>query len=168
MTQYRTPRPTSKYYVPEEVYKTTVHYCRQYPLWKQELEADPDYDPFLKYKLVEREPVQYMIRLGVQGLRRILEDNRGFTKSSLVQQQLDEYNEANNPILGFIRDADVEADIINCPTRDVYRRYTVFCNENGFTPVGNRVFVRQINLVLGLTSRQIRNGNKRIQVFDKE
>ena len=130
--------------------------------------SQPDYDPFLKYKLIEQEPVQYMIRLGVQGLRRILEGNRGFTKSTQVQQQLDEYNEANNPILGFIKDTDVDVDIINCPTRDVYRRYTVFCNENGFTPVGNKVFVRQINLLLGLVSRQIRDGNKRIQVFDKE
>ena len=49
MTQYRTPRPTSKYYVPEEVYKTTVHYCRQYPLWKQELEADPDASKAIDY-----------------------------------------------------------------------------------------------------------------------
>ena len=129
--------------------------------------ADPDYDPFLKYKLVEKEPVQYMIRLGVQGLRRILEDNRGFTKSTLVQQQLDEYNEANNPILGFIRDADVEADIINCPTRDVYRRYTVFCNENGFTPVGNKVFSKQLNLILGTVTRQVRSEGKRVHIFEK-
>ena len=49
MTQYRVPKKTSKYYVPEEVYKTTVHYCRQYPLWKQELEADPDASKAIDY-----------------------------------------------------------------------------------------------------------------------
>lgn len=42
MTQYRIPKKTSKYYVPAEVYKTTVHFCRQYPLWKAELEIEPD------------------------------------------------------------------------------------------------------------------------------
>ena len=131
--------------------------------------SDPDYDPFLKYKLIEQEPVQYMIRLGVQGLRRILEGNRGFTKSTQVQQQLDEYNEANNPILGFIKDTDVEVDIINCPTRDVYRRYTVFCNENGFTPVGHGVFTKQLNNLLGTTSsRQVRIDNKRKRIFERE
>ena len=120
-----------------------------------------DFDPWLKYSLQEKEHVQYMIKLGVEGLRRVLADNRGFTKSKLVQQQLQEYNEENNPLLGFLKDLDVEADILNIPTRDVYRRYTVFCNENGFTPVGNKVFGKQVNNILGTVSRQIRVGDKR-------
>lgn len=49
MTQYRTPKKTSKYYVPEEVYKTTVHFCRQYPLWVSELKADPDASNAIDY-----------------------------------------------------------------------------------------------------------------------
>ena len=127
-----------------------------------------DYDPWLKYKLQDKTAVQYMIRLGVEGLRRILADNRGFTKSRLVQKQLQEYNEENNPILGFLKDLDVETDILNIPTRDVYRRYTVFCHENGFIPVGNKIFSKQINNLLGTTTRQIRLGdNKRVHVFKK-
>ena len=130
-------------------------------------ESNPDYDPWLKYKLVQQEHVQYMIKLGVQGLRRILGGNRGFTRSRLVQQQLDEYNEANNPVLAFIKDTDVEVEILNVPTRDVYRKYTVFCNENGFTAVGNKVFSKQINLMLGTTTRQIRVDGKRAHIFEK-
>lgn len=130
--------------------------------------SQEDYDPFLKYKLQEPEPVQYMIRLGVEGLRRILAGNRGFTKSSLVQKQLQEYNEENNPILGFLKDLDVDVDILNVPTRDVYRKYTVFCNENGFTAVGNKIFSKQINNILGTTTRQVRlNDNKRVHVFER-
>ena len=125
-----------------------------------------DYDPFLKYKLQQAGPVQYMIKLGVQGLRRVLADNRGFTKSSLVQKQLAEYNEANNPILAFLKEMDVETDILNIPTRDVYRRYTVFCNENGFTAVGYIVFVRQVTNFIGAVTRQIRVGDKRVQIFE--
>ena len=129
--------------------------------------SDPDYDPFLKYKLVEPGPVQYMIRLGVEGLKRVLAGNRGFTKSRLVQQQMDEYNEENNPILAFIKEMDVEVEILNVPTRDVYRKYTVFCSENGFTAVGNKVFSKQLNNVLGTVTRQIRMGEKRVQVFER-
>ena len=126
------------------------------------------YDPFLKYKLQSQEHVQYMIKLGIEGLRRVLADNRGFTKSRLVQQQLQEYNEENNPLLGFLKDLDVEADILNVPTEDVYRRYTVFCNENGFTPVGHTVFSRQVNNVLGTkTDRQVLVGNKKRRVFER-
>ena len=55
MTQYRVPRPTSKYYVPEQVYMTVVHFCRQYPLWKAELEMEPDTSKGISY---DRERVQ--------------------------------------------------------------------------------------------------------------
>lgn len=49
MTQYRTPRKTSKYYVPSEVYLTTVHFCRQYPLWASELDTEPDSGKAIDY-----------------------------------------------------------------------------------------------------------------------
>lgn len=127
-----------------------------------------DYDPFLKYKLMEKEPVQYMIRLGVEGLRRILGDDRGFTKSKAVQLQLAEYNEENNPILGFVKEINVDVDIINNPRDDVYRRYSVFCHENGFTPVGAAVFTRQLNNMLGTVSKQVRVNGKRPYVYLRE
>lgn len=57
---------------------------------------DPDYDPFIKYKLIQQESVEYFIRLGVEGLKRII-INDGFTKSDKVQNQLTEYEEENNP-----------------------------------------------------------------------
>lgn len=55
MTQFRTPRPSSKYYVPEQVYLTVVHFCRQYPLWKSELEMIPNTQKAIDYG---RESVQ--------------------------------------------------------------------------------------------------------------
>lgn len=55
MTQYRLPKQTSKYYVPGEVYKTVVHFCRQYPLWEAELKVEPDTSKAIDYS---REPVR--------------------------------------------------------------------------------------------------------------
>ena len=49
MTQFRVPRPSSKYYVPEQVYLTVVHFCRQYPLWKAELAIEPDTSKAIDY-----------------------------------------------------------------------------------------------------------------------
>ena len=49
MTQYRTPKKTSKYYVPEQVYKATVYHCRQYPLWVSELAVEPDTSKAIDY-----------------------------------------------------------------------------------------------------------------------
>jgi hypothetical protein len=55
MAQYRVPTKKSKYFVPAETYLTTVHYCRQYPLWKQELETEPDTSKGISY---DKERVQ--------------------------------------------------------------------------------------------------------------
>ena len=55
MSQFRTPRKTSKYYVPGEVFLTTVHFCRQYPLWEAELAANPDTATGISY---DRDRVQ--------------------------------------------------------------------------------------------------------------
>lgn len=49
MTQYRTPKKTSKYYVPEQVYRTVVYFCRQYPLWVSELKVEPDTSKAIDY-----------------------------------------------------------------------------------------------------------------------
>lgn len=38
MTKIRAPQPNSKYYLPKEVFLTTVHFCRQYPYWLTELD----------------------------------------------------------------------------------------------------------------------------------
>lgn len=49
MTMIRTPQPKSKYYLPKEVFLTTIHYCRQYPYWIEQLEAATDSSKGIAY-----------------------------------------------------------------------------------------------------------------------
>lgn len=128
---------------------------------------DPDYDAFIKYKLVEQESVEYLIRLGLTGLRRVLE-NQGFTNSEKVDRQLEEYEEENNPIVAFIHDQENgEADIINERTEDVYARYKVFCNAGNMIPMQKNVFSKQINKRLGTEAVPQRVGKKTIKFYRK-
>lgn len=128
-------------------------------------ESDPDYNPFIKYELVEQSSLEYLIRLGVEGLKRILENDE-FSKSEKVQQQLNEYEEENNPIIAFISDCGVEM-IENEPTADVYKRYQVFCAENSMQPMSNIVFSKQINKRLGFTVIQRKINKKNCKIFVK-
>lgn len=125
---------------------------------------DPDFDPFIKYKLIQQDSIEYLIRLGVEGLKRII-INDEFTKSEKVQGQLDEYEEENNPIIAFIADTGVEM-IENEPTADVYKRYQVFCADNSMQPMSNIVFSKQINKRLGfkVIQRKVNNVNRKIFV----
>lgn len=49
MTQIRTPKQSSKYYLPKEVFLTTVHFCRQYPYWLKELDLAFDANKGIAY-----------------------------------------------------------------------------------------------------------------------
>lgn len=121
---------------------------------------EADYDPYIKYKLIQAESIEYLIRLGVEGLKKIIEANQ-FTESDKVQNQLNEYEEENNPIIAFIADTGIDM-IENEPTNEVYKRYQVFCADNSMTPMSNIVFSKQINKRLGLESIQVKlNGQVR-------
>lgn len=126
---------------------------------------DPDYDPYIKYKLIQEESIAYLIRLGIEGLKRIMLNN-GFTNSNKVQKQLDEYEEENNPIIAFIADTGIDM-IENEPTNEVYKRYQVFCAENSMTPMSNIVFSKQINKRLGFSVVQKKLNNTVRKIFIK-
>ena len=103
---------------------------------------DADYDPYVKYKLRQPENMEYLIQLGIKGLKRVLQ-NREFTTSQRVQKELREYEENNNPVLLFFKEINIE-DIENNPTKDVYKKYSEFCIANSFQPMSNIEFSKQV------------------------
>lgn len=126
---------------------------------------DPDFDPYIKYKLIQQESIEYFICLGVQGLKRVLE-NQGFTKSEQVQRQLDDYETENNPIVAFIAEVGAEG-IENQLTSDVFKRYQIFCSDNNMNPMSNIVFSKQINKRLGMEIKITKLKNRSVRTFVK-
>lgn len=126
---------------------------------------DPDFDPYIKYKLIQQESIEYFIWLGVQGLKRVLE-NQGFTKSEQVQRQLDDYETENNPIVAFIAEVGAEG-IENQLTSDVFKRYQIFCSDNNMNPMSNIVFSKQINKRLGMEIKITKLKNRSVRTFVK-
>lgn len=126
---------------------------------------DADYDPFIKYKLISQESIEYLIALGIQGLQRVL-TNQEFTQSDKVDRQIEEYEEENNPIVAFLKEYG-EDYIINEATSDVYRMYTTFCAENSMQPMSNIVFSKQLNKRLNLETILKKINGKPTRVFVK-
>lgn len=104
--------------------------------------SDPDFDPYIKYKLRSVSSMEYLIQLGLAGLKRVLE-RRQFTSSGRVEAELKEYEENNNPIISFFNEVD-ENEIVNEPTSKVYRKYNEFCINNNFNPMSNIEFSRKV------------------------
>lgn len=103
---------------------------------------DPDYQPFIKYRLRNQESMEYLIQLGLQGLKRIL-INQQFTESARVQAEIDEYEETNNPIIAFFKELD-KSEIENEPTNEVYKKYQEFCITASLQPLSAGEFTKQV------------------------
>jgi putative DNA primase/helicase len=126
--------------------------------------SDSDYDPYIKYKLRSPEAMEYLIQVALDGLKRVL-NNNGFSISAKVQEELDEYNEQNNPIVGFFKELDVEVDVLNQPTRDVYTRYKLYCSDNGFTPMASGEFTKHVKKEFGVDNKTVKMNGKSVRLF---
>lgn len=125
---------------------------------------DPDFDPYIKYKLRSDSSIEYLIKIGLEGLKRVLK-NRKFTTSERVQKELEEYEENNNPIIGFFKEVD-ENDIVNNPTNEVYKLYNQYCLSNNFNPMSKIEFSKKVNKYFNLevTCKSIKGKTYRIFV----
>ena len=110
---------------------------------------DPDFRLFIKDELCEQDSMEYLIVLGLKALKSVL-GKAQFTTSKRVQGQLDEYEQNNNPIIGFIQEVGLDG-IVNEPTKTVYRKYKEYCIANNFQALSNIEFSRQIIKRCGLT-----------------
>lgn len=125
-----------------------------------------DFKPYIGDDLKSQESMEYMIQIGIQGLKRVLE-NRKFTTSAKVQSELDDYEETNNPILGFFKETDKD-DIENEPTNDVYRQYTTYCSENSIQPLSSGEFSKQVKKYFKFVIVDKRVNGKKRRVFVSE
>ena len=130
-------------------------------------DADPDFDPNIGKKLRSEESMSYLINVGLAGLQRLIR-RRAFTASDKVQEMKRQYDFDNNPILGFIDECDLERDIYNESTSDVYRMYVTYCADNKMTPLARNVFTKQICQHVGCGVKVQRVGNKTPRVFIKK
>lgn len=127
---------------------------------------DPDYDPYVKYKLRQQESIEYLINAGIKGLKRVL-INRKFTTSDRVEAEIQEYEENNNPIIGFVREVGVER-IENEPTNEVYKRYHEYCLANSLQAMSNIEFSKQINGRFNFKVVDRKIDGKKYRIFIKD
>lgn len=127
---------------------------------------DPDFDPYIIDKLRTREATEYLIRIGIEGLKRVLE-KREFTVPEQSKTELQEFNERNNPILLFIKELN-EEDVVGKIVNDVYLQYSEWCIDNGFQAVSNIEFGKTIRKTFDLETQPKKIDGKSYRVFVKK
>lgn len=125
--------------------------------------SDPDFRPYIKYELQERENIEYLIQLGIAGLKRVLQ-NQAFTHSQKVKTELEEFEESNNPIVGFFNE-NIELDVTNKTTTFIYNQYVEYCLANNHHPMSKNVFSKQVNKRFNVQIKLQRVDGKLQKVF---
>ena len=116
-----------------------------------------DYNPDIEDELKTNESMEYFIRLAVEGLKRAL-DNKGFTESKKVEEQVEEFEKDNNPIIGWLdslgeeSDDDIVSYFGRTPINELYAGYDVYCCQNGFKSISVRELSKQLQKKFGLES----------------
>ena len=102
---------------------------------------DADYDPFIEDKLMTDEAMEYLLKIGIKALIRVLTTKK-FTVSKRAEQEKQAYMVENNNVLQWFYDANPKIE--NESTNDVYTQYGVWCNKNGYKPLSKSNLGREI------------------------
>lgn len=126
-------------------------------------EIDPDYNPKIRYELVEQSSVEYLIRVGVEGLKRVI-GNQGFSKSDATEQMAEEYDLMNNPIKGFFAEQE-EGYIFRETVQDIFTRYQLYCNDCGIKPETKISFGKTVAEMFQVESKNTRVNGKQVRFY---
>lgn len=128
---------------------------------------NPNFKPFIGDSLQSQESIEYLINLGIAGLKRVLL-NRQFTTSVKIENELTEYEETNNPIIGFFKECEVEQiNIENEPTNEVYKKYKEFCIRNSLQELSSGEFSKQVKKYFNFVIIDKKIQGKKCRIFVK-
>lgn len=124
---------------------------------------DPDYDPFIESKLLSDESMEYLLKIAIEGLRRVIV-NKEFTKSDVGEAEKKEYSMYNNNVLEWL---ETEPLIENHEVANVYLQYSVWCSRNGTHAVKKMNLSKAIKREKGLVSKPKSIDGKTVRVYVK-
>lgn len=100
---------------------------------------DPDFDPFIKDKLLTNEAMEYLLNIALEGLKRVIKNN-GFTEVDSVTAEVKEYEKRNNPVVAFLEENEIDGETVE----ETYLKYSTWCIENGLRALSKNMFGREV------------------------
>lgn len=124
---------------------------------------DPDYDPFIKYKLREEAVIEALIAKAIPALRDVLSEQE-FEPCDRVNDSLVEFEKSNDPIMEFFDELD-ERDYLNEPLKNVYQRYSTFCMVNNLNALSAIEFKKRMKKQYGLVEKIAEDNGRKVRVY---
>lgn len=120
--------------------------------------SDDDYDPFIENKITTPEALSYLLNLGLNGLDRLLANNR-FTEPKIVTSALDDYRSINSTVLTWIKEDGISKEyLMKHHTEHLFSDFQDWCKRyNVRYQSGLRTFHKEISDEFKFERRRIRN-----------
>lgn len=126
---------------------------------------DPDYDPRITDKLTTEEAAEYLIKLGVRGLRRI-RSNNGFTFNARSDEIVAEVKRDNDNVAQWIEDEGINREyLIDRDTELTYDEYKQWCLKSGLMHYSKSKFSRKLNVVFGVVTKSTTRQGVALRVY---
>jgi putative DNA primase/helicase len=98
-------------------------------------------DHDLDKKLSSDSAKSYLLKLGIEGIKRIIENGGKLTESLTIQAKTKEYFVTSDSVLSFAEEHDIEGTL----AKNAYLQYIAYCEENGFHPVAKVQFGKRLS-----------------------
>lgn len=149
---------------------------------------NPDYDPYFLDRIKNKSCMEYLINIGIRGLRRVLA-NKKFSETKKTKELLEAFKRNNNPLFEFVEFLENDSPnpmkfdfIINsysCQTLfdgkfslaskgDTLVGYREWANKNGYKPISFNTFRENLCKSFNLEVKRLRKFGKQERFFTKK
>lgn len=128
--------------------------------------SSSDYKPFIIDDLITEESMEYLINLGLAGLKRVLK-NRKFTESEYTNREFEEYKNEIDPVSEYLETLNVDL-IVNEMSGKIYTEYMEYCMREGYENIPINAFTRKVNNFFNLTTKNRRVDGMIVKTYVKK
>lgn len=126
---------------------------------------DPDYDPYIIYKLNTEDGASTLINLGLEGLKRVIVNN-SFSEYEEMDEVIRTIDKLNNPLGQWLE--EYGHPIMNQSVNGLYKSYALWCYEAGVNAMSKPTWKNQMVRRLGYKVIKIDGKNDtKIDVFSR-
>lgn len=125
--------------------------------------SNPNYKPFVIDELLTEDSMEYLINIGIKGLKRVLK-NKKFTESEYTNREFEEYKNEIDPVDEYLETLNRDM-IINETVKVLFNEYTQYCISEGYDSVSNIAFSKKVATKFNLTSKIKKVSGKATRVY---
>jgi len=133
-----------------------------FPRTFDESQADPD----LFEKITRPEELSGILNWAIEGLKRLIQNHFKFSYSKTVEEIMEQYTRASDPIKAFVEDETIEDPNAYIVKQDLYSAYVNYVNSHKLqAPVSQTTFFKNLLKYRKLATEQKTVGGERKRVF---